>query len=894
LPLKKLVFVDDEPSYLSLIIRLLDRKRFSVETVTSAAAALEEYLEKPIDILITDLIMPEMNGIELIERMRKRQQSLSVIVVSAQQDMDIVIQAMKLGNVDYIRKPFEFRSLMVAIESALEKKQLREDLEEANRKLNSRVQEQAVALEKSRAFFNAMAENSHELLIELDIDLTYIYCSPNVESVCGFKVEDLIKRNLLDLVQDADRLRLMALYKELRETPRTFSGVEFNSMSKAGDLMVYEITGIPLYTREGKLRGFLALLRNVTEQKSARKKLENSRNLLMTSVESIPFEFFSLNAVGVVTLQNRISRDGYWGEMVGENIDRIEYPAKHIPDWSRMLEEGRNGRLVDREWKTMCDDSLCYYRTILSPIMEEREVSGLVGFNIDITERKTAQSQLLRVSAAVDQVQETILLTDLEGNLTFANPAFSVISGYQPEQYLGRSPFEILRSTDGEKPLQGKEVESVFSYDVWQSRIHNQRIDGTEYVEDVTISPIRSASGEIVQFVCVGRNITEELKYEKQLMHAQKMEAIGTLAGGIAHDFNNILSSITGYTQLVQDDLDPGSEAGENIEQVLIAAGRAEKLVKQILLFSRRDEQIPFPVDVVSLIQEVTSLLRSAIPSSIKVSCFLRSENSCIMADPTQLHQVILNLCTNAVDAMRESGGELKISFDGLARIPACVADSASHAEKWSCLEVEDTGTGIPQEIQGKIFDPFFTSKPMDQGTGMGLSVVHGIVEELRGHVLFDSTPGKGTIFRVYLPVGAIDEELSPENVTNFEESGGTILLVDDEHAILQMEQRRLSRDGWKVLTASSGKEALDILMGKRISAVVTDLKMPEMDGETLCREIRRLYPDVSVILATSHLKDEPFFSVDKSLFDEILIKPVAREKMIGAIAQCVSKTSHP
>ena len=888
-----LLFVDDEPSYLSLITRLLDKERFSAHTSSSPREALDYCKENEVDVLITDLIMPEMNGIQLIEAMREIKQELTVVIISAQQDMNMTIQAMNLGNIEYIRKPITYESLMIGLESALEKRHLRQQLEEANRKLNNQLVEQGNELEKSRAFFNAMAENSQEILIELDLDLNYSYCSPNVESVCGFRVDEIIGRNLFDLVQDKDKEQVRDLYNDLKVNPKTFSGIELGSYNRSGELMYYETTGIPLFSNEGKLTGFLGLLRNVTEEKKSRKRIETSRNLLRTAVESIPFEFFSMDKSGTIILQNKRSREGLWGEMSGRNILDIPFPNDNIKGFKELVEQGFSGTICDCEWEFGGENDKKYFRVLLSPILNTDGVSGLVGFNIDISNRKSAEAELLRVSAAVDQVQESIILTDLKGRMTFANPAFREISGYSREEYLGHSPFELLRSSDGEKIIRNEEVKDGLEDDVYKLRAYNLAKDDTEYVEDVTISPIRNNEGDIIQYVCVGRNITEELQYEKKLMHAQKMEAIGTLAGGIAHDFNNILSSITGYTQLVQDDIEPGSEAAENVSQVLIAAMRAEKLIKQILLFGRREQQQPIAIDAVSMIKEVISLLKSALPSKIKIDCSGMPEQFSILADPTQLHQVILNLCTNAIDAMRENGGVLTIEFMSLDSCPQAVCgEKMVTPGKWICVKVRDTGMGIPESIINKIFDPFFTTKPLDKGTGMGLSVVHGIVNELNGFIQVESTEGEGTTFFIYLPVGDIDDVFAEENNKDYIQPGVKfrILIVDDDLSILNMEKLRMTRDGWAVHTASSGEEALKILSAdSKCDMVITDLKMPEMNGEQLCREIKKQYSGLPVILSTSHLEDSPYSSVNLSLFDAVLRKPVPRQELINTVFRVLS-----
>ncbi len=340
---------------------------------------------------------------------------------------------------------------------------------------------------------------------------------------------------------------------------------------------------------------------------------------------------------------------------------------------------------------------------------------------------------------------------------------------------------------------------------------------------------------------------------EAQFQQAQKMESIGTLAGGIAHDFNNILSSILGYTELSLYDAEKGSLLQSNLQEVLIAGKRATDLVKQILAFSRQADQEEKPVQVKLIVKEALKLLRASIPSTIEIEQNVQSD-ALVMGDSTQIHQVLMNLFTNAAHAMEDKGGLLTVSLSDVELDAEFVSD---HPElkpgPYINFTVADTGYGIPPAILEKIFDPFFTTKEKGKGTGMGLSVVHGIVHSHGGTIYVYSEPGKGSTFKIFLP--AIERRLEPEDRIDRPIPTGTesILFIDDEPAIMNMGKRILESLGYDVATNTSSIEALELFKAQkdRFDLVITDLTMPKMTGENLAKELISIRPDIPVILCT-------------------------------------------
>jgi signal transduction histidine kinase/ActR/RegA family two-component response regulator len=347
----------------------------------------------------------------------------------------------------------------------------------------------------------------------------------------------------------------------------------------------------------------------------------------------------------------------------------------------------------------------------------------------------------------------------------------------------------------------------------------------------------------------------EREQLTQELRQAQKMEAIGTLAGGIAHDFNNILTPIFGYTEMVQAAQPEGSKSKEHLTEVLKAANRAKDLVQQILTFSRQSEHERKPIKIDTIVKEAIKLLRSSIPTTVEIKQNIAQECGVVLADPTQIHQIVMNLCTNAYHAMREQGGILAVSLTEVEVGPEdYITDLQLAPGAYLRLEVSDTGHGMPPEILEKVFDPYFTTKKQGEGTGMGLAIVHGIVNSQDGKITAYSEPGKGTTFHVYLPC-LKTETVAIEAETSEATPGGSerILAVDDEEVIVALQKKMLESLGYKVTTMTSSIDTLKIFQSQpdNYDLLITDMTMPGMTGAELAKKVRAIRPDIPIILYT-------------------------------------------
>jgi len=391
----------------------------------------------------------------------------------------------------------------------------------------------------------------------------------------------------------------------------------------------------------------------------------------------------------------------------------------------------------------------------------------------------------------------------------------------------------------------------------------------------------------------ITRDITEQRKLEFQLQQSQKMESIGTLAGGIAHDFNNILFPILGYTEMLLGDVPEDSPFKDSLKGIYTSALRAKDLVKQILAFSRQDNSKLKLMKIQPLVKEVLKLIRATIPTTIEIKQDINPDCGVIKADPTQIHQIVMNLATNAFHAMEKKGGELKVSLKEMEFGPLDIVNPNMVPGIYVCLTVADTGKGMDKNLTDKIFDPFFTTKPIGKGTGMGLSVVHGIVTAMGGVIQVYSEPGKGTQFHVYLPV---EKTLSEKQATisKTKIQGGTeqILLVDDEHAILTMEKRMLERLGYQVTSRTSSLEALEAFRDSpdKFDLVITDMSMPNMSGDKLSVELTKIRPGIPILLCTGFSE---IMSEEKAMLLGIkgfLFKPIVMNDLAKKVREVLDK----
>jgi PAS domain S-box-containing protein len=484
-----------------------------------------------------------------------------------------------------------------------------------------------------------------------------------------------------------------------------------------------------------------------------------------------------------------------------------------------------------------------------------------------------------------EESRDVIFIVDTRGEFINANQAAFDLFGYSKDEMLEEGLDALF--------VQSAELKSLKNSIDHDSYVRDMEVklkgkDGKQLVCLLTMSIRRSENGDIIGYQGIIRDVTHQKILETQLMQAQRMESIGTLAGGIAHDFNNILSPIMLHSEMVMDDLPPDDPSRFSMKEIFKAAERAKELVKQILTFARKREEEKIVIKSSMIVKEAINFLRATIPTTIEIRYEVKSGHDIVLADPTRLNQIVMNLCTNAAHAMKENGGLLEVILDHEEISPDMAKRFINlRPGRYVKLTIKDTGTGIPPEIMDRIFEPYFTTKKFGEGTGLGLATVHGIVQNYGGDIKIESKVGSGTVFDVYLP--SVDAEMPvTENERDPDMLKGTerILFVDDERTAVDINCRMLERYGYKVTGFTDSQEALKVFQKNPddFELVITDMTMPNLTGEALAVEIIAIRPGMPVILCTGFSDKINEETAKKIGFRAFIMKPVIMKKLTETI----------
>ncbi|MBI5569591.1 MAG: PAS domain S-box protein [Desulfomonile tiedjei] len=494
----------------------------------------------------------------------------------------------------------------------------------------------------------------------------------------------------------------------------------------------------------------------------------------------------------------------------------------------------------------------------LIPVVRQGRFAGMICTAQDITGHKRSEEAQKRLATAVEQAAETIVITDTEGTILYVNPASERSSGYAREEIIGTRTKDFM-SSEQVGDFGADMWDTLAGGKVWSGRFVSKKKDGSLFHEEATISPVRDSSDNTINFVAVKRDITEHLKLAAQLQQAQKMEAIGTLAGGIAHDFNNLLTIILGFSEVLLAERQGNEPDYDDLKKILHAGKNGAELVQRLLTFSRKVEPKLVPLDLNRQIRQVERLLRRTISKMIEIRLDLADDLEEINADPSQMEQILMNLAVNARDAMLEAGTLTLRTENVVLDEEYCKYHHGTRPGQYVLLTVSDTGHGMDGETVEHIFEPFYTTKELGRGTGLGLAMVYGIVNQHHGYVTCYSEVGRGTAFRIYLPAVERRGEDKPEKTEMAPAFGTeTILLVDDEESIRELGVRILGKAGYTVLTARNGNEALDMFQRERqsISLVIMDLMMPGMGGKECLKNLLQIDPRARILVASGYSGD--------------------------------------
>lgn len=627
-----------------------------------------------------------------------------------------------------------------------------------------------------------------------------------------------------------------------------------------------------------------------TEVRRAFEKLSKERRHLYDVLETMHVMVCLIRADYRVAFANRAFRERF-GEDRGRRCFEYVFDKSAPCEFCQSFNVFETG--AAHEWELECPDG-----TVLAvydyPFNDIDGSPLILEMDLDITEQRRAEKALRLANAynrsLIEASLDLLVTIDPEGCISDANIAAEQVTGWSREELIGKDFSDCF--TDPQRARMGY-LQVFKEGSVRDYQLHICHRDGHTVPVLYNASVYRNENGQVAGVFAAARDISERQKLEGELRQAHKMEAVGTLAGGIAHDFNNMLAVILGNAELALDDIEDEALRA-SIGQIVKASKRSRDLVKQVLTFSRRSGREPKAVPVVPLLKETHELLRAALPSTISMVLNIRTKSdTVIFGDASEVQQIVVNLANNAAYAMRESGGSLTIGLSSVAVGEGTFKNGNMRPGRYLKLTVRDTGTGMTPEVQSRMFDPFFTTKAQGEGTGMGLSVVYGIVRGHNGMVEAESRTGKGTLFTVLLPQWDLSCTAFDEKEKSLPGLGGErVLFVDDEPAVVEMAEAMLTRLGCRVIAATDAYAAMKAFGAnpQAYDVVITDQTMPGMNGVELAKKILSVREDTPIILCTGYSETVSPERAREVGIREFVMKPITRDEMAQAIRRALEQ----
>jgi len=775
------------------------------------------------------------------------------------------------------------------------------------------------ALQKSEEQYRSIFENAIEGFFQSTPEGRFIRVNRAFAKMCGYASPEEMVSAIRDIGEQhygcrKDRERFLALLNE----KGAVESFEHTARRKDGTTFWVSVSARVVRDSNHQILYYEGSHVDIDERKRAEGRLvdaeEQYRSLFDTSTNAILIR----NRAGIITMANRAAATLLNAEkpddLIGRNYLDLVHPEDRLLSAQRIekifeMAAGPSGS-VQKEMETIRPRE--HRMVSLAGGIIDVESTGVAfsykeeffiqGIFRDITERKQAEEKLRETERKYRELAESlpqvIFEIDSNGKLVYLNHTGYELFGYSPEDVAnGFSVLEAFVPDDRERVVQ----------DILTS-IQGRRLGRQEYTavkksgaqfpvavhanrvfEDQTTTGLR---GILIDLTPTRIAEEEKKKLENQLQQAQKMEAIGALAGGIAHDFNNILSAIIGYTELAM--LNEGAEhCADELKEALAAANRAKDLVKQILAFSRQTDEDRMPVRVALIVKEAVKFLRATIPSTIEIKARIDERSGAVLANSVELHQIIMNLFTNAQHALGERAGLVEVEVQG-AEIDAAQKSDLIGMQAGACvrISVRDTGSGMSPEVMERIFDPYFTTKEKGVGTGLGLAVVHGIVKKYGGAIQVESKPGQGTVFHVFLPKADVAAPTQTELTKPIMGGSEKVLLVDDEQMLASVGQQALQRLGYEVVSRTSPIEALELFKAKpgHFDVVITDQTMPGMTGDALARELMNIRPGIPVIICTGYSQAIDAERAATIGIKAFVMKPILIHELADAVRKALGR----
>lgn len=931
----RVLIVEDIPTDVELVERELKKSNIvfrtkRVETREALNAELEEFAP---DIVLSDYSLPSFDGMSALRIVRERDSEIPFIFVSGSLGEERAIDMLKNGATDYILKD-KLTRLVPAIQRALRESEERLELERLWKTLNDNL-EYLSKKNRYETIINSVTRAVHQSINLQDVlDNAVQTMSDNIDPAAhvaiyfaGAEAElrawkgyddrfvnevrrlprgvGIAWRTMLEnrpvYVPDADVDE--HLVQAMREAgTKSYVSMPIQSEGKT-------VGSINIYSQETDVfdEDDLKLLENVAQQIGV--AINNAQKVEALSESERRFALFMKNLPGVAFMKDAEGCYIYVNEalqaIIGKDIDCIGKTDDEIwpPDVATQFKE--NDRIVMETGEPLQTVQIMptpagasYWLTSKFPIFDKNEATVMVGgAAVDVTERKRAESRIIEQAALLDIASDAITVRDLEHRILFWSKGAERIYGWQSGEAVGKRVTELLFDSGSPEFIEAHRILNELGE--YKGEMQQATKGGKSIIVECRLTLVTGDDGSPKSILAVTSDITEKKRFEAQFLRAQRMESIGTLAGGIAHDLNNVLQPILMALQILRMRF-PDEKSQRLIDTLESSTERGSNLVRQVLSFARGQEGERTILQVKHIAHEIERMVKEAFPKSIDFRTNFPRDLWNVMGDFTQLHQVLMNLCVNARDAMPE-GGTLEISGENLIIDESYARMNVdARTGPYIVVSVADNGEGIPPSIIDKIFEPFFTTKDPGKGTGLGLSTSFGIVKDHGGFIHVYSEPGKGTTFRLYLP--AVETSETKSLVERLSEDvplgrGETVLVVDDEASIREITRSTLETYGYKALTACDGAEAVSIYSIHRdeVKVIIMDMTMPIMDGQMSIRALRRIDPNVRVIFVSGFKEASKLAEAYTRETDVFLSKPFTAEVLLKTLRDVITrKTESP